>query len=98
MWVQCWATIWNMHWLMLSRAASKLIFQQMQSAGSEPFSDPCRIVQELACAEEAANDAAGVASAAADASDSIVAELRAELAEAKRRQKEAAAKVRSIVR
>ncbi len=57
----------------------------------------CCVWKELACAEEAANDAAGVASAAADASDHIVSELRVELAEAKKREQEAASKVSSMV-
>ena len=51
----------------------------------------------MTCAEEAANDAAGVESAAADASDRMVAELRAELDGAKRRQLEASTKVSTRV-
>jgi len=47
--------------------------------------------RELADADEAANDAAGVASAATDDSDRLVAELRERLADAERRQHQAAA-------
>ena len=53
--------------------------------------------RELADADEAANDAAGVASAATDDGDRIIAELRERLADAERRQQHAAAQASNAV-
>ena len=53
--------------------------------------------RELADADEAANDAAGVASAATDDSDRIIAELRDRLEDAERRQHQAAAQACAAV-
>jgi len=85
---------------LVHKPISPVVRQQASSVQRRPtVALPCwqaRVAElqqgrELADADEAANDAAGVASAATDDSDRLVAELRERLADAERRQHQAAA-------